>query len=405
MRKMTPARTALSLAAAAALVITMSGCGSDIDGTPVREQVDLSTLNVGNFQTTPRQVGNAANERNARIRESQRLGDYVALPFEADPAYSEDVWLLEPHVVLDQDALGHLIINDTFDEVAEDLVAGWVNGWSTGGDPGTPRRTMNIAVLMFPDAATAQEVGPALEHDDFTYNPGNEPVTIGKHPGSKAHWRPTVSSIGSWTVHDRYVVFVKVDDEISPPDLPALTSQVEKILDVQLPLLDEFEPTPADQLPRIPLDPEGLLGRTLPTDPTTPIRADPDGLYTGRAILSLLQAEPGDLDMLREHGVDLVAFGDAVVFRSKDAENATALWQRWRPSADPKPEQRIVESPSGLGDNIECYADLYLIEGTERVRGHLCVLQVDRYTVQAYALQLQVLHQKISAQYALLTAQ
>ncbi|WP_067861454.1 DUF7373 family lipoprotein [Nocardia shimofusensis] len=405
MRKKTLARTALTMATAAALSITGSGCGSDIEGTPVRAQTDLSTLDVGNFRTAPEQLGNAENERQARVRESQRLGDYVALPFEADPSYTEDVWFLSPHVVLDQDALGTLVINDTFDDVAQDLVAGWVNAWSTGGGPDDPRRTMNIAVLMFPDAATADEVGPALEHDDFTYNPGNEPVTVGKYPASKAHWRPTVSSIGSWTVRDRYVVFVKIDDEISPPDLPALTAQVEKILDVQIPLLDEFEPTPADQLRRIPLDPEGLLGRTLPTDPATPIRADPDGLYTGRAILSLLQADPGDLDMLREHDVDLVAFGDAVVFRSRDAENAVALWQLWRPSAAPKPEQRIVEPPSGLGDNVECYADLHIFEGTERVRGHLCVLQVDRYTVQAFAPQLQVLHQKVSAQYALLTAQ
>jgi len=402
---MTPARTAFALLTAGALAITMSGCGSDIDGSPVRAQTDLSTLDVGNFQTVPEHLGNAENERRARIRESQRLGDHVALPFEADPSYTQDAWSLLPHVVLDQDALGSLVINDTFDEVAEDLVAGWVNAWSTEADQDGKSRTMNIAVLMFPDAATAAEVGPVLEYDDFTYNPGNEPVTIAKYPVSKAHWRPTVSSIGSWTVHDRYVVFVKVDDQLSAPDLPALTSQVEKILEVQLPLLDEFEPTPAEQLRRIPLDPEGLLGRTLPTDPSAPIRADSDGLYTGRAILSLLQAEPGDLDMLREHDIDLVSFGDAVVFRSKNAESAAALWQRWRPSTDPTPEQRIVEPPSGLGENVECYADLQISEGNERILGQLCVLQVDRYVVQAYARQLQELHQKISAQYALLTAQ
>lgn len=405
MREMTPARTAFALLTAAALAITMSGCGSDVDGTPVRARTDLSTLDVGNFRTVPEQLGNAGNEREARIRESQRLGDHVALPFEADPSYTQDTWFLLPHVVLDQDALGSLVVNDTFDEVAEDLVAGWVNAWSTEADQEGRNRTMNIAVLAFPDAATAEEVGPTLEHDDFTYNPGNEPVAIAKYPSSKAHWRPTVSSIGSWTVHDRYVVFVKIDDQLSAPDLPALTSQVEKILDVQLPLLDEFEPTPADELRRIPLDPEGLLGRTLPTDPSSPIRADPDGLYTGRAILSLLQAEPEDLDMLREHEVDLVSFGDAVVFRTEDAAAAEALWQRWRPSAEPVPERRIVDPPSGLGDNVECYADLSITQDSERILGHLCVLQVDRYTVQVYARQLQELHQKISAQYALLTAQ
>ncbi|TQM28707.1 hypothetical protein FB390_0281 [Nocardia bhagyanarayanae] len=385
-----------------ALAVGIGACGSQVSGTPTRVQADLSKLDVGNYQTEPKTIGNAKNERQARAREAQRLADYVALPFEADPAYVTDAWFIRPHIVLNRKALGTLVINDTFDDVAKDLVAGWVNSWSTGGAPEAPRRTMNIAVLMFPDANTAKAVGPALEHDDFTYNPDNEPVQITKHPGTTAHWRPTVSSIGSWTVHDRYVVFIKVEDNTQAPDLPSLVGHVERMLDVQIPLLSQFEPTPAAELSRIPLDPEGLLGRTLPSDPEKPQRAEPDGVYTGRGTLTLVDGGTGFLDRLRTAEVDLASFGDSVVFRSRTRKGADALWADWQPSKRLEAGETLVASPTGVGDRVECYSDIP--EGGSSLTGtNICVLQVDRYTVQAHGKQLQDLHQKISAQYALLT--
>ncbi|MFD0365898.1 hypothetical protein ACFQZZ_31045 [Nocardia sp. GCM10030253] len=402
--KSTPVRAASALLIAGALVFGTSACGSEVSGTPTRIQSDVSTLDVGNYQTKPRVIGNAKSERQARAREAQRLADFVALPFEADPSYVEDAWQIRPHIVLNRKTIDNIVINDTFDDVAKDLVAGWVNAWQTGGNPEDKRRTLNLAVLMFPDAKTASAVGPALEHDDFTYNRDNQPVPITKHPNTTAHWRPDISSIGSWTVHDRYVIFIKVVDDTSAPDLPALTNQVERMLDVQLPLIDKFQPTPGAELQRIPLDPPGLLGRTLPSNPERPLRAEPDGLYTGRGALSLLQASPTSLTRLEEGEVDLVSFGDAVVFRSRSDKGARALWKQWQPSTTLEPNQKMIDSPAGLAQQIECYADLVGSGDNQTVAMNICSFQVDRYTVQAVAKQLQDLHQKISAQYALITS-
>ncbi|MGW4736706.1 DUF7373 family lipoprotein [Nocardia xishanensis] len=382
-----------------------TACSASISGTPVRVEPDKSTLEVGNYPTEPRTIGNAKSDKQARARESQRLADYVALPYEADPSYVEDAWFLRPHVVLNRKTLGNLVINDTFDDVAKDLVAGWVNSWSTGGAPEDKRRTMNVAVLMFPDAATAAAVGPALEHDDFTYNRDNEPVEIAKHPNTQSHWRPSVSSIGSWTVHDRYVVFIKLVDDTTAPDLPSLVGHVERMLDVQIPLLGKFRPTPAAELPRIPLDPQGLLGRTLASNPESPARGEPDGTYTGRGILSLME-QPGHslLTELEQSEVDLVSFGDAVVFRSRTSKASEKFWAQMKPSTDLKPDQKIVASPSGLGDRVECHGIVHKFDGAETVLMNFCTFQVDRYVVQASGKQLQDLHQRTSAQYALLTS-
>jgi len=399
-----PVRAAWALLIAGSLVLGAGACGSTVSGTATRVQSNVSELNVGNYQTKPRVVGNAKNDRQARAREAQRLSDYVALPFEADPSYIEDAWNIRPHIVLNRKTLGNLVINDTFDDVAKDLVAGWVNAWSTGGPTEANRRTLNVAVLMFPDAKTASTVGPTLEHDDFTYNRDNQPVEITKHPNTVAHWRPDISSVGSWTVHDQYVIFIKVVDDTSAPDLPALTAQVERMLDVQIPMLDKFQPTPADELEHIALDPQGLLGRTLASIPEAPIRAEPDGVYTGRGALTLLEPGPTPLATLEKGEVDLVAFGDTVVFQSRTAKGADALWQQWQPSKHLEPNEKMVDSPAGLSQQVECYADMIQSGDTQEVSMNICVFRIDRYTVQAFAKQLQDLHQKISAQYALITS-
>jgi len=385
--------------------VAVVACGSEIAGTPTRVTPHIPGLDVGNYQAQPRTVGNARSEKQARARESQRLADFVALPYEADPSYIEDTWQLRTHIVLNRKPLGNLVINDTFDDVAADLVAGWVNAWSTGGPVDAPRRTLNIAVLMFPDADTAKAAGPTLEHDDFTYNRDNQPVSLTRHPGTTAHWRPGIGSIGSWTVHDRYVIFIKVVDDIAGPDLPGLGSQVERMLDVQIPLLDKFQPTPAADLARIPLDPPDLLGRTLPSDPEAPFRPEPDGLYTGRGAVSLFhRGSPSTLPELEKNEVDLVSFGDAVVFRSKSVTGAEALWQQWRLSKDIQPHQKMVAGPAGLTDYTECVAESTDSGGTPTVIGHLCVMRVDRYVVQSRSKQLPDLHQKMSAQFSLLTS-
>ncbi|MQY25057.1 DUF7373 family lipoprotein [Nocardia aurantia] len=391
-------RAAGLLLAAALLVPTAAACGAEVQGHAARQAADTTNLDVGNYPTKRRVIGHAKTLKQARTRESQRLADFVALPSEADPAYTDDALGLSQHVVLNRHGMGKLVINDTFNDVAKDLVAGWQNAMSTAADPNGNARTLSLAVLEFPSAKIAADVGPTLENDDFTYNVDNVPVDLVKHPEGKAHWRPAISSIGSWTVHDRYVVFIKVVDDTAAPDLPALVSFTDTMLDTQLPLLDTFVPTPADQIMNIDMDPDGLLGRTLPSNPEIPLRADVDGIYTGRGAASGMQS--AGLNFLKTGDVDLVAFGDGGVFRSRTSKGALALWQDEQPSTHLKPTQRMAEAPKGLSANVECFTDL--TDKGDPIM-NLCYLQVDRYTAEAAAKNLQDLHQKIAAQYVLLT--
>ncbi|MBU3061528.1 hypothetical protein KO481_08320 [Nocardia sp. NEAU-G5] len=387
----TPAPQCAAALVASALMIIVSGCGAMVSGTPERQETNMSRLDVGHYRIVPRALGDALNNRQARIRESQRLADYVALPSEADPALTQ---LQDAGLVIDHNGLDGILVNDTFEADTPGLRGGWVvTGQippATGSAP--PARTMSIAVIELPDAARATAAGSALEHDDFTFASANQPVPMPKYPQARAHWQPTVASLGTWLTHGPFVVFVKVDAPAAPPDLGALVDRTQRALDAELPLLDDFSPTPADRFEHLPLDPDGLLGHTLPSARQT-TRQVPDGVYAGRGAIE--QLDDPDIRALTTGDIDRAAIGGAKVFHSRTGAAARALWARWRPAS----RDHLLPPPPGIPGNIECFSDTQESEpDTDE-----CVFQLDHYTVLAKDPNLDVLHQKVAAQYVLLT--
>ncbi|MGW5385259.1 DUF7373 family lipoprotein [Nocardia sp. NPDC003963] len=373
------------------------GCGSVVAGEAVRGEPDLSGLDVGNYPTKPVEFGAAEDDEAARYREGQRLGDFVALPFEVEPGYVNRVVGTGGPVVLDRRDMQSLVVNDTFDEVAADLVAGWVHTWSTGGDPGSTQQ-LSIAVLMFPDAATAESVAGGLEYDDFTFNTDNRPVQLSKYPRGRAHWRPGNASLGSWTAHDRYVVFVKYEDRSGRADLPTMVRHTESLLDVQIPLLDEFEPTPPDQLDGIALDPDDLLALTLPKSPEIIAMSGPPDTFRGRGAVYALSGITS-LEFLEVGQVTSIALGESVVMRSETPAGAAALYENFRPDPDAAAGSRAIEAPEGIDGEVECFSRQ---TAAYEKPSNFCVLRAGRYFAQVEGGQVQDLHQKTSAQYALI---
>ncbi|NKY56853.1 DUF7373 family lipoprotein [Nocardia flavorosea] len=372
-----------------------------VEGEAVRVKPDLSGLNVGNYPTEPIEYGTAGDEETARYRESQRLGDYVAIPFEADPAFAQRETMGGGPVVMDRRDMDSLVISDTFDEVAADLIAGWVHTWETEGVAGEPNTTqdLSIAVLMFPDAPTAETVATGLEHDDFTFTTDNRPVQLPNYPQAKAHWRPGIASLGSWTSYDRYVVFIKYEDFTEKAGLPTMIQKTESLLAVQTPLLDQFEPTRADQLPNIQLDPDGVLALSLPRSDQEIAAFGPSVVFHGRGALSELSGLTS-LDFLDEGQVTEIALAETVVMRSKSATGAEALWETLRPESVASTDVEPLASPAGIEDGkVECFT-----RKTEQyeTQSNFCILQTGRYFAQIEGAQVQDLHQKTAAQYALI---
>lgn len=397
-----PGRTLLrrfrAILAVGVLAATVGGCGSVVPGDAVRAQPNLADLDVGNYPTEPLEYGTAADEDAARYREAQRLGDFVALPLEADPAYVTRLMGMGGPVVLDRRGMQSLVINDTFDEIAGELVAGWVHTWSTGGEVDTSQQ-MSIAVLMFPDAATATSVATGLEHDDFTFNTDNRPVQLTKYPHSKAHWRPGITSLGSWTSHDRYVTYIKYNDLSGRAGLPEMVQRTEALLDIQLPLLDEFEPTPAEQLNDVELDPDNILAVTLPKNESLIATTGPAGAFRGRGALFALSGIE-NLDFFEKGQVSALGLAESVVMRSDSIEGAEALLNNFKPKTD-STESTPIEVPDGIdGGQVHCYSRK--LEEYETRPSNFCLFRTGNFFAQVEGSQIQDLHQKTSAQYALL---
>ncbi|BDT85119.1 DUF7373 family lipoprotein [Nocardia cyriacigeorgica] len=381
------------------LAVALGACaGSE----PIHDKADLAHLDVGNYQAEPIELGNARNEKQAFIRESQRLADFVLLPFEIDPAYvqHDPARGMKSNVVENSKALSDLVINDTFDDLTDNLVAGWMNSWTTAGDVSEPRRTLHVAVMMFSDAETASRVGPALEYDDFTYNIENESVAIPRYPNTKAHWRPGISSIGSWTSHGRYVIFLKYVDGIAEPDLTPLVTQTERALDAQIPLLEQFDPTPPESRTTVPLDPDRILARTLPRGAAGfSSLVTPSGAYRGRGAFHTLTLHT--LEFLDSAQIQAIGVGDSLVFRAGTEDQARELWNKWKPSVEESGPGRVTDPPQ-IGGNVECYT--YLTDAGEPAGSH-CVVQAGQYVAQVSSPHIQDLHQKAAAQYALLVSE
>lgn len=387
-------RKVIAALATAAMLTGAAGCGSVVSGQAIRPKPDLSGLEAGNYPTEPIQVGTADDKEAARYREGERLGDFVALPFETDPAFVTALHGLGGPVVLDRRDMQSLVINDTFDEVASELIAGWLHTWGTEGDAATSQQ-MSIAVLMFPDAATAETVATQLENDDFTFNSDNRPVQLPKYPHAKAHWRPGVTSLGSWTSYDRYVVFIKYNDLTGKADLPSMVQRTEDLLDVQIPLLDKFEPTPVDQLEDIELDPDRILALALPKSDEVVAAVGPSSTFRGRGAVHFLGLS--SLEFLDKGEVSAIALAETVVMRSRSSQGAEALWEVLRP--DDTSDSQPIAAPTGIDGKVGCFqrkVDEY------RRPSNFCVLQTGKFFAHVEGAQIQDLHQKTSAQYALL---
>ncbi|MGW4067289.1 DUF7373 family lipoprotein [Nocardia grenadensis] len=367
------------------LLTTLAGCGSVVAGEAVRAEPDLSGLDVGNYPTEPAAFGIAEDHEAARYREGQRLGDFVALPFEIDSSYVNRVAGTGGPVVRDRRDMQSLVINDTFDEVAADLITGWVHTWSTGGDPGTAQQ-VSIAVLMFPDPTTADSVARGLEHDDFTFNTDNRPVQLPKYPQSKAHWRPGHASIREL---DRPAGPTWPDYRTTPRSPEELrTSANIDIQEAQFAQLRNYEPTPEAELADLPVDRDGLLSYALP---------DPDGaaeaVMSANTALHLLQRPDLTKRAFDDARVDLVVRGEPEIHRAGDERAADRLLAYFIDRLEP--EYLAVDSPPGM-------PQAYCAEDPDSTGSLKCLFTAGRYSVIMNGTQIQDLHQKVSAQYKLL---
>ncbi|WP_330181726.1 hypothetical protein OHB26_36070 [Nocardia sp. NBC_01503] len=398
-----------ALTAIGALLLTTS-CG--IAGHPV-EAGPAQHLDTGNYDTAPLIEPVTQDGKYGKIIESMRMGEAIIDPVVADPEakYSLGVGI----AVLPTPDYAALRLGAAVRSVLEQerMLAGfWTGGSDTAGSTAQIGRMHRVSVVLlrFPDDATAQRAAAGIDTADAAVSPENVAAPIPGYDAAHSHRRPDVPTLASTLAHGSYVVSLFI--QLPSTDLTALTDVAAKAFAAQLPLLDTFAATPADQFASLPLDRDGMLRRTQPNTPGQwpyPVLSSvpeflgaswdnpiiDSGVILGRNAIHLKydRTTPGDLtaDAFAKVGLGgVLRFADATAARKYISH-----------TPDPT-KYRLTEVPAGVPD-ARCIEDLGTGADTREVK-YSCKILVHRYVGFVIGGDLPDLLRKTAAQYLLLIA-
>ncbi|MFE9787900.1 hypothetical protein ACFYO7_21230 [Nocardia salmonicida] len=255
-------RIALALCGA---LITLTGCA--VSGTAVAGEPDVRGLETGTFATDRHTYTDTAGNRGA-IVEGARMSAAVVPALRIDPSLSHG----RGGVVI-PDIEGALdFIANVSKPVLENrkFVTGYVALGADRADPdgktrpGPDATALTTALLRFPTASAATLAARELEEVDLAVSPDNRKLTSTEYPDAYLHWRPGVPTIGAFLAHKEFVISLFIQRPRA--DATDLTAWIDKNLAAELAQLAEFDPTPAEKIADLPVDPAGLLARAVVDD-------------------------------------------------------------------------------------------------------------------------------------------
>jgi hypothetical protein len=393
------------VAAVVAVATLTAACGTTVDGVAVKapgqassDGVDLALLDAGNFPTTPRPpLGTAGDAMHGGWAEGRRLASVLVGPWEVD-ADLIDYAQLQSGVVKDTDAVNSLLGAPMGEALrGHNLLAGFSSARHTDKGPYKDMLTM-VLELASPADATAAVADMAAKDASLTMPFDDKPVptqhfSIPRYPATPAvSYRWTASypepggprvTVTALSAHGQYVLA----QEATSDDKPDVAAQlIATALDLQQPLVDKFKPTPPDQMAQLPLDPDGLMARTVAPRPEN--ESIDDGIYDAHGALHLATDDPVHLAALfKSAGVQQVSYVlETRVYQTPDAGSAARI------VAD-ETGPRQVGGISGM-PKAKCFNETL---------AYWCVARADRYAYEMQNEQENALHQMMAAQYRMLT--
>ncbi|HEY9304465.1 MAG TPA: hypothetical protein VIO95_09265, partial [Mycobacterium sp.] len=344
----------------AAVIVVLAGCSRTVPGAadPAGAQsaatVDPAALKPGGYPTTPLPpLGTAGSEDAGRLVEGRRLVDYVVGPWQADPAMT-DGRRTGALVITADNHLGAILWPEVS---ARSWPQPFVVAFSSerrAVDPKAPAVLRN-AVLLY---ATADAAGAAaLAMSDAALQPPTvensdapiagepiHPVPIPGHAGlngALAVRRDGDRTLKELTVISAHGPCVLVQVAESNQDDDRIAAVTGRLLDLQAALIDRFQPTQPGHFASLPLDPTGMVARTLP------LKSEGDSMsnaaYSPTGALHLEDNPVLAQRAFADAGVDVVSTSQTTVYRAKDAASARRLAQALgddiakRPASQPAP--------------------------------------------------------------------
>ncbi len=393
---------------AAAAMLVMTACGNTVAGNATSSSSaaasgtsapEAGQLDPGNYPTKPRPpLGVANTPFDGKLLDAQRMAGFVTGPWEVDPGLITD-YPVGPMVLKSAKAIW-AVADQPMKEAAERN--GFVNGFRTSRKV-EGKTILTNSVLRFPDSAAAASAAADLNQAkiDMPVNgatrgvvsiPGHPDALASNYPftpqETKVEWKANMTSL---TPHGPFVLMQQVQSTDSLDAGVALTA---KTLDLQIPLIDQFTPTPVAEFPTLPKDPSGQLARTLPIAVKDATVTRP-ATYDRRGALHFQLDPVATSKTLDENGVDVVTNGLTTVYRTTDAASAAKVVDDFDAQVSPLatgPSAPVAGIPGG-----RCLSGPSL-------GGAYCVAAADRYVFEVQTAQVPAAKQMLAAQYLMLTA-
>ncbi|UGT39659.1 hypothetical protein LTV02_26840 [Nocardia yamanashiensis] len=412
----------LSTAVAAAVTVaTLAACGSNVPGSPAAGEIDVRTLDVGNYPTDPFDVRSTESHSvyTGSVLAIARLADAMALGTDVDPilvygdmggdvvspASGMEVLSKVVRPVLARNGMLLAVTTASSSKPlptthSYDLSDNFKPFGDVNGIPDSA--ALNITVLQFPDQQRAQAAAEQMEAADFDVAPDqNAHLSLTGYPEAKSHWRPGVPSMAATLARGQYVM--NVFAQLPNPDIDGLKSLVEKAFAAQIPLLDKLPPLSARDMLRLDYDPDGMLRRTLHPKDYLSLSAKQEIVHGARGYLQFIADRAPWKKLFEEHGVDRISTAStgAQLMRARDEQSATALWTGIKPLQPGRADAAPGVPDVFCGENPTPSKDNYGAAWDSKNR-YYCTLRYGRYVARVASSQLPDLHQRAAAQYTLL---
>ncbi|MEV0356793.1 hypothetical protein AB0H71_12095 [Nocardia sp. NPDC050697] len=396
-------RRGLCAALLAAVVAATAGCGTGDSAAPARPEVDLAKLDVGNLNAEPKYYDKPTSLDMARLVEAMRLGNHLPLPMEIDPEVKYAPTKMGAVRLFTSMSSGAISTRINGEAAALDArISGFVTGFVTAGRTDTTRNLSweldNVAMLFETEQDAKRAADAFTEVERGFLGDKAPPQTIPGFPEARAHLLTDSHGwINSYYPVGKFVLLTQVRDnimqELDVTDAEKLRTRVARSIEKMRPALESFTPTPVGELMQLDVDPERMLALPLNTV-ADPGQLGIPGVYDRHGGLQIGFNPDADSKMFESAGVDAVAWKGGYVYRTRDAVAAAKLVDR---RAKVGKFYRRAAAPPNL-PFAQCLQYVGPAEGTV----YYCGVSFGRYAAEVTAGQLQDVHQRISAQYAIL---